>query len=180
MSLSFTQIEKSEAHVLASAADTTRVVLATEVERAWAAGFVDGEGAIMITWSRAKMINRRGRREMKPDQFNVHVRVTQTCTEPLIKLVNLFGGQVKAVNMNAPSRAKNARPIYEWNIYGARAVAALEAMLPFFMVKGEQASLAIEFDAECAGTVDNFDTRKAYYDLMRELQQKGLHLRKDC
>lgn len=150
-----------------------------ELDYAWAAGFVDGEGSIMLSLSRRKSIKRRGHVESKAGQVYVHFRVGQTDQAPLDKLMLLFGGKVTVLNMDMPSRRKNVLQFYEWNSFGATAVAALRKIVPYLMVKKSQAELAIEYFEKCNGVVGIIDTRIEYWETMRGLQQKGKHLQKD-
>jgi len=149
-----------------------------EVWNAWAAGFVDGEGSVMLIYSRPKQITRCGRVETKPGQVAVHVRASQTVEVPLLRLEIMYGGSVKALDMSMKSRFRNVRQMYEWNIFGGNAISALRKMRPYMMVKQQHADLAVEYYELCNGGIGNLDLRLKFWEEMRELQHKGIHLRK--
>jgi hypothetical protein len=92
----------------------------------WAAGFFDGEGSVGMG-SRAKSGNR-----------SLQISVGQLVREPLDVLVELYGGTVRL-------DTSQDKPIYRWRIEATRAADALDEMLPYFRVKGEQAAIGIEF-----------------------------------
>jgi hypothetical protein len=116
---------------------------------AWAAGFVDGEGAVMLT----KSIG----------QVYIAVRVAQKHRDPLDKLVELFGGKVKLVKQGA---------MFEWQIYGQRALEALQRMRPYLLVKGLHADLCQEYWDVCGGKPTPFSVRMEYAKRMTLLQVK--------
>ena len=66
----------------------------SDVERAWAAGFFEGEGSITVT-----------------KDYTLHARVPQIDYEPLNILKQLFGGTIR--NKCASG---NRKPCREWNI----------------------------------------------------------------
>ena len=96
---------------------------------AWAAGFVDGEGCITIQKSYAP--SKQGWHAM-----SLMMRVTQKRRQPLDTLASLFGGEVK------PMRS---RPYFDWTLSAAHTASALREMLPYLVLKRDQADLALEF-----------------------------------
>lgn len=147
-----------------------------DLDVAWAAGFVDGEGAVMLVYARPGKRNRRGYEEITPGRVTVHVRVTQVDIDPLYKLQDLFGGQVKAVNMDCKARVKNKQPIHEWNIFGGKAIEVLRQLSPYLMVKKAHADLAIDYYETCNGARDSLDVKLLYWEEMQSLQHKSRHL----
>lgn len=131
---------------------------AEELWHAWAAGFVDGEGALMLT------------RQMQ-SQVLIHVRVGQAVRAPLDRLVMMYGGSVK-------KKVQGNKPYFEWNIYGGKAVSALRLMRPYMMVKGAHADLIDEYFLNCGGKPAAWEVRMDYHNRMSLLQTKGQHLRK--
>lgn len=90
----------------------------------WAAGFIDGEGCIRIS-------------------HKVRVSVLQVDPRPLIQLQVLFGGSIR---INRHSTGPKRRRIYVWEIGSRQARTMLEQILPFLIVKKDQAELALEHD----------------------------------
>lgn len=101
-----------------------------ETDLAWAAGFVDGEGCISVP-VRTRVRNRR--------DYSLALYVGQVDPRPLARLKSYFGGTV--VQRTSWGRG---RPIFMWRITGTTAEKALRTLLPYLMVKAEQARLAIE------------------------------------
>lgn len=98
---------------------------------AWAAGFFDGEGCIQLVH------RTRGRYE----DWHLMVHAVNTDIRPLHRFVQLFGGSVQVLH-----HAENSRgflPSWQWVVSHKKASAALHTMLPFFIVKKEQAELAL-------------------------------------
>jgi len=102
----------------------------TQTDIAWAAGFFDGEGCITVP-VRTRSRNRRN--------YSLALYVGQVDPRPLARLQGYFGGAV----VSRTSWGKG-RPIFMWRISGTTAEAALRVLLPFLMVKAEQARLALE------------------------------------
>jgi|SRR5215469_144388 len=119
---------------------------------AWAAGFIDGEGAIMIVKSTR--------------QVALQMYVTQKKSEPLLKLEEMFGGSLEY---------SDKRDIYGWRIYGEAATRCLRVIRPYLLVKGEHADIAIEFQEVCFGTGVPFSAKLEYYERMKPLQRKRNH-----
>jgi len=114
------------AHVpIASESDRSK----READYAWAAGFVDGEGSIGIYASH--------------HTYSLTLYVGQKYRKPLDKLATLFGG----TPYFNKSKTKNGSGLWDWKISSTKARDALVAMLPFLVVKRNQALLAIEFQS---------------------------------
>jgi len=96
---------------------------------AWAAGFVDGEGCITIQKSYAP--SKQGWHAM-----SLMMRVTQKRRQPLDALASLFGGSAEPMK---------SRPYFDWTISAVQTANALREMLPYLILKRDQAELALEF-----------------------------------
>ena len=96
---------------------------------AWVAGIIDGEGCIGAYPNRCK----RGM-QLKLEVNNVDSRMTQ-------KLYELFGGSHCMRKVPRP----NECDLYTWNLGGRRTGSVLRQILPYLVIKQEQAILAIEF-----------------------------------
>lgn len=104
---------------------------------AWAAGILDGEGCIQL-------ISRKGRtgpRGVGRAGFCLRVDVGNTDPRMLLKLKELFGGS--AVSRRKTNRGYGTMPMWQWSLGCAQAEAMLRAVLPWLVVKKEQADLAI-------------------------------------
>lgn len=108
----------------------------TELDLAWVAGFVDGEGYIGAH-DCTKPAN-------KTRAISVLIDVTQVRRLPLDKLYAVLGvGNIHA-NHRMSARGYSGGPTYTWRAYCGNAVIALQRLLPFLVLKRRQAEIAIE------------------------------------
>lgn len=92
-------------------------------EKAYAAGIIDGEGCITG--------NRSGLR----------VVVSTTTVEMVEWLEERFGGAICTMRKQPPRRDQ-----WQWSIYGRNASRFLDTILPYLVVKRDQAELGILLD----------------------------------
>jgi hypothetical protein len=134
----------------------------------WAAGFFDGEGCISIGKAQPQL-----KYYKHNHHYTVRLTVYQNIRAPLQIFKELFGGTIKL----RPATGKQKNNGWVWSIGGRGLVAALTQMLPYLIVKKEQAELAIGFqgrkvprgqkyaDGKNARLLDDAD-----YQRMRELK----------
>ena len=96
-----------------------------ELRVAWAAGFFDGEGTVGLE------------RQTSGNSY-LRIAVGQLVREPLDILSKMWGGSVRGY-------IENDKPIYKWTATTRMAEQALREMLPYLVVKAEQARIALEF-----------------------------------
>jgi hypothetical protein len=98
----------------------------SDCEVAWAAGFLDGEGCFSIL----------------PGEGYLYCTITagQTNKDPLRMLFALFGGGVTTIK-----RVAGHKQVYIWRVTGRTAADAARRLLPYLIVKHEQADILIEF-----------------------------------
>jgi hypothetical protein len=107
----------------------------TIADKAYAAGFFDGEGSMNI---------RNPGSTIKNPGYSLTLNVAQSCEAPLIWLSARWGGSVRPM--------KRPKPVWEWNLGSLSASKFLQDILPFLMVKQEQALVAIEFQSHKKNT----------------------------
>lgn len=100
---------------------------------AYFAGFIDGEGYISVA-----RYGDHGR-----PRYRLMLNVSQVDPRPLEALASRFGGQVK-VNR---ARVANRSLVYYWQVFGATAEQVVRAVLPWLIVKREEAELALQYRA---------------------------------
>lgn len=113
--------------------------MASLIERAWAAGFFDGEGTVFCqTW------------EPKPEhkQPNGHASVRVALKQVEYAPIARFAAAVGQGRVRGPyarrRHAHNARPCHEWAVSGKKAEAVLEMLMPLLSEpKREQAIAAL-------------------------------------
>lgn len=131
-----------------------------KVKYGYLAGIIDGEGCLIISRSnRGSYMNYYGR---------IHVKNTD---QSLMKwLVNNFGGNV---HKHIPSNAIKHSIAYSWYFAGnahSKEVLLL-ALMPYLIVKKEQAKVLIEF-FRMSGE-KNPDKREQLYQKMIALNRRG-------
>lgn len=111
--------------------------MANELFLAWAAGFFDGEGCVLIELSKEKRC-RHGHRT------SLHATVTQTSLPCLEKYLEAFGGGIATSRSKTPNGRRWAVQ-YRWSVRNEKAAAFLEAILPYVVVKKEQIETALKY-----------------------------------
>jgi len=101
----------------------------------YAAGIVDGEGHIGIT--------KRLPKAMTNPKYTVRFSVDMTNTKPLLFLQKLFSIPDSKLHVGKRYR-KNHKPIYVLNVENDAAISVCKSLLPFLLVKKEQAKLVIK------------------------------------
>jgi hypothetical protein len=135
-------------------------------DRAWAAGFIDGDGMISFYL-----------RSDRKNDFYVKVGAANTELAPLEKLQLMFGGSICTVHKATAS--KNWSPSWAWTVTHRRAERVLRAIAPFLVCKHRQASSAIESRALISGDKSRRSPEviaqlRATELRFRELNRKGL------
>jgi hypothetical protein len=96
------------------------------VEAAWLAGFIDGEGCLQVV--RARRVT-----------YDASVMVGHTDLAVLERCSALAGGSICLVR----TRSAAWKPSYRWNVRGKGVTPLLEAVLPYLVVKQEQAKILL-------------------------------------
>jgi hypothetical protein len=102
-------------------------------ERAYAAGLFDGEGHIGIA------VAKNGRGEL---YHRLMIDITNTNVEIVHWLFERWDGVIHAPRYFAKEEWRTA---HRWTVCDGRAMRFLEDVLPFLIIKKEQAELGIEF-----------------------------------
>jgi hypothetical protein len=137
-------------------------------ELAWAAGILDGEGALCIP--------KKGR---KPISYScISISVSNTSLDMLTKLRALFGGYIYPRN---DSRRLGRRDLWQWSISSRRARSCLFLVAEHMVAKKRLAEMLLEF----AGTIrygsarytpvaqDVLDRRSSLVDMVRSINAGG-------
>ncbi len=107
------------------------------VELAYLAGFFDGEGNIRIAKNSK---NAKG--------YYLRISATQVDQAPLLLLQRQFGGYVyKRKLVQRPDGCIRPVPTSDWVLAGPKACLALQALIPYLVVKLEAARLGVRFQA---------------------------------
>lgn len=105
---------------------------ATEAEKAYAAGFFDGEGSVSIESRRLKGLS--------TISWRISVKISQDVREPLELLQEIWGGSI----MQRPRRA-NGKVGFQWACHTRNADRFMRDIASFALVKRREILLAIEY-----------------------------------
>ena len=104
-------------------------------EVAWAAGFFDGEGYIVI----------QKRNHASYTGYYLRIGTNHVAPEPLIEFQRLFGGSIEK---QSPEKViGNRKPRHRWVTSTANAADVLKQLMPFLKNKSKVAALALDFQA---------------------------------
>ncbi len=109
----------------------------TEIEKAYLAGLFDGEGSVSV--ARTKPNNKNRDRTYR---YTLEVTLTNTHQKTIEMFSKLFNGSYSRIRHHDKVGWKDAHCI-RWSSLKAKSF--LEELLPYLIIKKEQAKLAIEF-----------------------------------
>ena len=106
-----------------------------QIEWAMMAAYIDGEGSIVMPPRRGQ-----GRTTVTVSLLlhvaNTDIRLPQWCQR-------IFGGSYCVANKSEVYRGRNVKDCYHWSTTATRAAWIIYNCLPFFVIKRDQAELAI-------------------------------------
>lgn len=146
----------------------------TDTNLAYLAGIIDGEGSIELRMQRSNSLD-----------LIVHVFNSD---RPLFDWIEeRFGGKTYDIHKRQRVERPQWANVYNWNIGGETAVALLNRLLPFMVVKRAQAMLAVEAWNKrqpiprsqrrwgAKPTTELIALRKSYVEQMHILNTKNRH-----
>lgn len=104
---------------------------------AWAAGFFDGEGCVLVEMSKEKGC-------IHGVRTSLHATVTQTSLSCLQLYVDRFGGAISTNEHKTPTGRRWAVQ-YRWSVRNDAAQTFLAAIEPYTVVKREQIAAALQY-----------------------------------
>lgn len=135
-------------------------MIVSDIDLAWSAGFIDGEGTITIERNKVQLLP--------------HISAANTDIRGPQKLKELFGGSIhKLIRTNI-----NYSDIYTWKVLSGKAVEVCELLLPYLVIKQEQAQFLILFQTVTAEqghhTTDaEKEVRAVIFGKVRLLNKRG-------
>lgn len=114
---------------------------------AWAAGFFDGEGYVVIQERNSKVNGKRYR------GYYLRVGLKHVAPEPIYELQKLFGGTIRIEQRKNNKDGCNRKDIHVWQLSCQQAKEALIQMMPYFVNKNNVAELGIDFQNTFTGKV---------------------------
>ena len=109
----------------------------TPVFLAWAAGFFDGEGCVLVEMSKSP-------RSKGGQRFRLHATVTQTSLPCLEKFLNEFGGSIVTNEYTTPN-GRRWSVQHRCSVRDADAISFLSAIHPYTVVKYDEITVAIQY-----------------------------------
>lgn len=112
-----------------------------QLELAWAAGFLDGEGCFSLRKfspaARAKGLHEATR--------GATISAAQTSAEPLYKLAEILGGRVR----DHRGKTSAVKQTWQWEICSKDGVRyAIPLLLPYLVVKKQEAEIVLAYAQE--------------------------------
>jgi hypothetical protein len=104
---------------------------------AWAAGFFDGEGCVLVEMSKSER-SKGGKR------FRLHATVTQTSLPCLDKYMSEFGGKIVTNEYTTPN-GRRWSVQHRWSVRDKEALAFLAAIHPYTVVKYDEITVALNY-----------------------------------
>lgn len=108
-----------------------------ELFLAWAAGFFDGEGSVIVEMSKEKAC-------LHGFRTSLHANVTQTSLPCLQLLMERFGGGITTTEHRTPNSRRWAVQ-HRWTVRNELALQFLRAIEPYAVVKKEQIQAALKY-----------------------------------
>lgn len=147
----------------------------TDVERAYIAGLLDGEGSLYIQ----SLGRRQGKESLHPS-----LRISMTHKGVISWLAEKFGvSRLYTLPPRNVDRFINGkRPQYTVSLFGKRAQRLARVTLPYLIVKSEQARIIIEFPILAQGKRVDIETRQARINLRERMidangrRNRNLHI----
>lgn len=117
----------------------------TAIDHAYAAGLFDGEGCVMIARARSGTAPRGS--TTKRIYHRLDLSVGQVDRRPLLWLQTRYGGRIDPV---PKKRGIGEQLCWQWRLGPRAAEMFLRQVLPYLIVKREQAEVALTFRATIA------------------------------
>jgi hypothetical protein len=115
----------------------------SELDKAYIAGFLDGEGTISLRWYEGMQYNRHGNFRHVSHRL-VDIQIVNTNLDVLRYIQSLYGGSIHSKK----ETRENHKPVFRWRISGPNnAYAFLQDIRPYLRVKKAHVALALRFCA---------------------------------
>lgn len=146
-----------------------------DLELAWIAGFIDGEGCITI--------KKYARYKNQSTRYQAYVCCSQATEDNIEALKALqilqkhFGGSLYRQSKSKDTRARES---FQWLLVSSSAMECVKQLLPYLIIKKKQAELLIQYQSELKSnrgakrlTNEILQKRYNYWYEMRKLNVRG-------
>lgn len=147
-----------------------------DIDLAYVAGILDGEGCISITKIRPKNTN------LHNPCYGLQIRVSMVDKAIPLLCQSFFGGYL----WQKPPRNEKEKPQWKWAVQSKEAVKCLNLLLPYLRSKKNEAELAIKFweikrhrggnkglQGNLPKSKEELVLEESHYVLMRKLKNKS-------
>lgn len=141
-------------------------VVASQIDLAYLAGMVDGEGCITAVECKPNRCN-------KSPRFRAQLTITNTSERLINWIQKTFGG--RAYVTHKPGQWKATRICWRIMFSPGHSEQLLRAMLPYLIVKKDQAELSFKLRAMTRSTRTTFSNKKPQL-LSEEVIQERRHI----
>ena len=159
---------------------TAPVCVKTEIDRAWLAALMDGEGCIGI---RRFDSYREEKQQVYQDGFVVYTTVTNNDVPLLDRCIEITGygrAALKQAAENTDSRGiVSRRDSFGWRLDGNKAVDVIKAAYPYLIAKRKQACIAYTLDqlnktghGSRAVPIEIQEKKRLLWDLIKRCNQR--------
>ena len=155
-------------------AETIDIMTVTEVDKAYTAGLIDGEGWIGIQCHRA------GTKGSVNDDYAPAVSVTMADREPLDYMCDVWGGKIL---LKKPHGTNKRAVYYMWYPRRVEMITLLEAIESYLKIKAPQARLILEYlsvrtntvraSVKCQTPPEEIALRRSYYEQGKALNHRS-------
>ncbi len=142
-------------------------IVPTDLDKAWAAGIIDGEGSILVVPQPAYSSRQNWRLE---------VAVTNSDLRMLFRLKERWGGGKIHEHNRRKERPVHWKPTWDWRLGGRSCAPFLTDILPYLVCKREQAEIGLLFIATTVGrgfgnrlSDTSLEERRHMYESIKEL-----------
>ncbi len=141
----------------------------SEVEKAYIAGLIDGEGCIYIDRYKDKR-NKSGN-----FSYTLRVKINNTFYGMIEWLDERTVGVYKSNSFKCKGQEyddwrKNRKPVFEWKLSGMNGIKLLRDVYPYLVIKKKQAEQAFKFEETYCGK--NFSETRQFAPIIPELMEK--------
>jgi hypothetical protein len=133
----------------------------TEPQKAYAAGFFDGEGSVYVS---------QGRILVNGHQYFLCASLNNTDFSVLEMLHDWYGGAISLA-----AQKGNRKATMRVRLYCQQAKAFLQSILPYLVIKKEQTMLAIDFQTRLESRTLTNEDKLSYKTRISQYNQKRNH-----
>lgn len=141
----------------------------TEIQKAWLAGFIDGEGCIGV-------YKQRSENRVHPLAYGVRICAVNTNSE-VIEYIKTLVGCGCAFMYKKPPKNPKWRPVHRWQSQGETARDVIRQILPYLKVKRAIAELVLTMPicSKAGRSESDVSEQTRIFDEAKKMNRRGVH-----